>query len=77
MIVGYNMIAITSQTVLVNLYFALRDPVKHAYRHLKRCYIFRKKTKGKTVSVAKNMAKRKLRTKMSTMKSFVLDDLSA
>ena len=70
------MIGITGQNLVINLYLALRGPVLQAYRNLKRCLIFRNKTKGKTIRTARNMAKRKLRSKMSSMKSFVFEDMS-
>ena len=70
------MIVITGQNIVVNLFIALKGPVYNLYMWIKRAYILRKKTKGKTVKVVKNMAKRKLRKGMSSMKSFVFEDMS-
>ena len=75
-LVGWSMIIITGQNIVVNLFVSLRGPVYNAYMWIKRAYILRKKTKGKTARVVKNMAKRKLRKGMSSMKSFVFEDMS-
>ena len=75
-LVGWSMIIITGQNIIVNLFVALRGPVFNAYMWIKRAYILRKKTKGKTARVVKSMAKRKLRKGMSSMKSFVFEDMS-